>query len=303
MIIAMRISTFFYTIKQGLKNIWKNKMFSLASIATMTACIFLFGLFYSVVTNFQNIVHQAQSGVAVTVFFDEGISDEQIKEIGDEISKRAEVSKVVFISAEEAWNSFKNDYLGEYVDSFGDDNPLADCANYEIYLNDVSMQESLVTYLQSVDGIREVHKSANVATALSSANSLIGYVSLGIIIILLAVSIFLISNTVAIGITVRREEIAIMKLIGATDFVVRAPFLFEGVILGMVGAALPLVAIYFIYNRIITYVLSKFSALNSILAFLPVDEIFSTLVPIALIMGVGIGFLGSLFTVRRHLRV
>lgn len=299
----MRISTLGYTLKQGIKNIWRNKIFSLATIATIAACVFLFGLFYSVVTNFQNIVHQAQSGVAVTVFFDEGISDEQIKEIGDEISKRAEVSKVVFISAEEAWNSFKNDYLGEYVDSFGDDNPLADCANYEIYLNDVSMQESLVTYLQSVDGIREVHKSANVATALSSANSLIGYVSLGIIIILLAVSIFLISNTVAIGITVRREEIAIMKLIGATDFVVRAPFLFEGVILGMVGAALPLVAIYFIYNRIITYVLSKFSALNSILAFLPVDEIFSTLVPIALIMGVGIGFLGSLFTVRRHLRV
>ena len=299
----MRISTFGYTLNQGLKNIWRNKIFSLATVATIAACVFLFGLFYSVVTNFQNIVHQAQSGVAVTVFFDDGISDEKIKEIGDDISKRAEVSKVVFISAEEAWDSFKNDYLGEYVDSFGDDNPLADCANYEIYLNDVSMQESLVTYLQSVDGIREVHKSANVATALSSANSLIGYVSLGIIIILLAVSIFLISNTVAIGITVRREEIAIMKLIGATDFVVRAPFLFEGVILGVVGSALPLVAIYFVYNKVITYVLTRFSALNSILAFLSVDEIFSTLVPIALIMGVGIGFLGSLVTVRRHLRV
>lgn len=299
----MRISTFGYTLKQGIKNIWRNKIFSLATIATIAACVFLFGLFYSVVTNFQNIVHQAQSGVAVTVFFDEGISDEQIKEIGDEISKRAEVSKVVFISAQEAWDSFKNDYLGEYVDSFGSDNPLADCANYEIYLNDVSMQDSLVTYLQSVDGIREVHKSTNVATALTSANSLIGYVSVGIIVILLAVSIFLISNTVAIGITVRREEIAIMKLIGATDFVVRAPFLFEGVILGLVGAALPLVAIYFIYNKIITYVLAKFSALSSILAFLSVNDIFSTLVPIALIMGVGIGFLGSLFTVRRHLRV
>ena len=299
----MRISTFGFTLKQGIKNIWRNKIFSLATIATIAACVFLFGLFYSVVTNFQNIVHQAQSGVAVTVFFDDGISDERIKEIGEDISKRAEVSKVVFVSAEEAWDSFKNDYLGEYVDSFGDDNPLADCANYEIYLNDVSMQESLVTYLQSVDGIREVHKSTNAATALTSANSLIGYVSIGIIAILLAVSTFLISNTVAIGITVRREEIAIMKLIGATDFVVRAPFLFEGVILGLVGAGIPLIAIYFIYNRVITYVLTKFSVLNSILAFLSVDDIFSTLVPIALIMGVGIGFIGSFVTVRRHLKV
>ena len=85
MIIAMRISTFFYTIKQGLKNIWKNKMFSLASIATMTACIFLFGLFYTIVTNFQSMVKDAESGVAVTVFFDEGISQDKIDEIGYQI--------------------------------------------------------------------------------------------------------------------------------------------------------------------------------------------------------------------------
>ena len=292
-----------YTLKQGIKNIMRNKMFSLATIATISACVFLFGLFYSVVVNFQNIVRQAQSGVAVTVFFDENIDDTRIQEIGQEISTRAEVSRIVFVSAQEAWDSFKDDYLGEYVDTFGDDNPLADCANYEIYLNDVSMQDSLVMYLSTISGIREVHKSANVADALSSANQLIAYVSLGIIGILLAVSIFLISNTVAIGITVRREEIAIMKLIGATDFVVRSPFLFEGVLLGMIGAAIPLAAVYVIYDNLINYLIAKYSVLNSILVFLPVEEIFYTLVPISIIMGVGIGFLGSLFTVRRHLRV
>ena len=102
MIIAMRISTFFYTIKQGLKNIWKNKMFSLASIATMTACIFLFGLFYTIVTNFQSMVKDAESGVAVTVFFDEGISQDKIDEIGDLIRARAEVSDLEFVSADDA---------------------------------------------------------------------------------------------------------------------------------------------------------------------------------------------------------
>ncbi len=298
----MRISSFGYTLKQGIKNIWSNKLFSLATIATIAACVFLFSIFYAVVTNFQNIVRQAQTGVAVTVFFDEGLDDARIQEIGQEISKRAEVSRIVFVSAEEAWDSFKEN-LGEYVDTFGEDNPLADCANYEIYMNDVSMQDSLVSYLQTVTGISEVHKSANVATALTSVNSLIGYVSLGIIFILLAVSVFLISNTVAIGITVRKEEIAIMKLIGATDFVVRAPFLIEGILLGMIGAAIPLVAVYFIYTNVIDYVSTKFSVLSSILVFLSADQIFYTLLPISLIMGVGIGFLGSLFTVRRHLRV
>ncbi len=292
-----------YTFRQGIKNILRNKVFSLATIATISACVFLFGLFFAVVVNFQNIVKKAQSGVAVTVFFDEGIDDMRIQEIGQEIGKRAEVSRIVFVSAQEAWDSFKDDYLGEYVDTFGDDNPLADCANYEIYMNDVSMQDSLVGYLQTVPGIREVHKSANVANALSNVNSLVAYVSLGIILILFCVSIFLISNTVAIGITVRREEIAIMKLIGATDFVVRAPFVYEGIILGIIGAGIPLVLLYYIYDNLINYVLSRYSVLSSILVFVSADEIFYTLAPIAVIMGVGIGFLGSLFTVRRHLRV
>lgn len=237
------------------------------------------------------------------VFFDDDISDERIREIGDLISLRAEVSNIIFVSADEAWERFKQDALGDYVETFGDDNPLDTSANYEIYMNDVSMQGALVTYLESIDGIREVKKSVIVANMLSSMNSLISYVSIGIIVILLAVSIFLISNTVAIGITVRKEEIAIMKLIGATDFVVRSPFVIEGIILGLVGAGIPLVAIYFVYNNVIEYVVGHFAILDSLLKFLPVQVVFSTLVPISVIMGVGIGFLGSFATVRKHLKV
>ncbi|MCR4891553.1 MAG: permease-like cell division protein FtsX [Lachnospiraceae bacterium] len=299
----MKISAFFFAIGQGIKNIFRNKMFSLATVATISACVFLFGVFYSVVLNFSNMVKKAQEGVAVTVFFDEGISDERIQEIGNEISTRAEVSKIVFVSEEEAWDTFKKEQLGDYVDSFGDDNPLEGDSNYEIYMNDVSMQEGLVQYIESIDGVRRVRKSAVVATMLTSINSLIGYVSMGIILILLAVSIFLISNTVAIGITVRREEIAIMKYIGATDFVVRAPFVIEGMLLGLIGASLPLVAIYYIYEKVVDYVVKRFNVLNSLLEFLPVKEIFSTLVPVALVLGVGIGFLGSFTTARKHLRV
>ncbi len=299
----MKISAWFYSLGQGIKNIFRNKTFSLATIATIASCVFLFGMFYSIVLNFANIVRKAQSGVAITVFFDEGLPDEDIKIIGDEIGKRAEVSKIVYVSAEEAWESFKAENLGDYVDSFGDDNPLAEDSNYEIYMNDISMQESLVSYIESLPGVRQVRKSAVVATMLTSVNSLIGYVSMGIILILLAVSIFLISNTVSLGITVRREEISIMKLIGATDFVVRAPFVIEGMILGLVGAAIPLAAIYFIYKRAIEYLVEKFSALDSLLQFLSISEIFTTLVPASLILGAGIGFLGSFVTARKHLRV
>lgn len=298
----MRISTLFYTIKQGFVNIIRNKWFSLASIATISACLFLFGLFYAILANFQHVVKTAEEGVSVTVFFDEGIEEERIREIGEMIQKRVEVREIEFVSAEEAWEEFKVEYLGEYSDGFTE-NPLADSANYEIYLSDVSMQSALVTYLESIDGVRQVNKSEITANTLSGINVLIGYVSLGIILILLAVSVFLISNTVMIGISVRKEEINIMKYIGATDFFVRSPFVIEGILIGLMGSAVPLVAIYYLYTNVIVYINERFQILSGLLNFLPVETIYSTLLPISIGIGVGIGFLGSIVTVRKHLKV
>ena len=169
--------------------------------------------------------------------------------------------------------------------------------------NDVSMQDSLVTYVESLDGVRRVNRSEVTANTLSGMNKLIGYASAGIIAILLAVSIFLISNTVTIGISVRKEEINIMKYIGATDFFVRAPFVIEGILIGLAGSVLPLAIIYVIYNNVIAYVSTRFSMLSQLLKFLTVDQVFQVLMPISLIIGIGIGFFGSFSTVRKHIRV
>ncbi len=302
----MRISSIAYSLKQGFKNIIRNKMFSLASIATMSACIFLFGMFYTIVVNFQHIVKEAETGVSITIFFDEGISEEQIKTIGDEIGKRVEVSKYNYISADEAWNEWKEEYFEgneDLAESFQDDNPLAEASSYEIYLSDVSMQKALVTYLESLDGVRQVNRSEIVANTLANFNILIGYISLAIIVILFAVAVFLISNTVTIGIAVRKEEISIMKLIGATDFFVRAPFIVEGIMIGLIGSLLPIVALYYMYSNIIVFVSEKFEILKGVLNFLPVNSVFSEFIPIALLIGVGIGFLGSFITIRKHLKV
>lgn len=299
----MRISTFFYTLKQGIINIFRNKWFSLASVATISACLLLFGIFYAIVANFNNIVRTAEQGVSVTVFFEDNLSEAKIQEIGKLIEKRTEVSKIVYVSAEEAWETFRQDYFGEeYSDGFTE-NPLENSSNYEIYLSDVALQGSLVTYLESIEGVRQVNRSEVTASTLSGMNVLIVYVSIGIIAILLAVSVFLISNTVMIGIQVRKEEINIMKYIGATDFFVRSPFVIEGIIIGAIGAAIPLGAIYVIYNTIVEFVVERFEMLSSLLNFLPVNEIFNTLVPVSLGLGIGIGFLGSFTTVRKHLKV
>lgn len=302
----MRISTFFYTIRQGIVNIWKNKLFSLASIATMTACIFLFGLFYMIVTNFQSMVRDAEAGVAVTVLFDTGISEQRIEEIGELIDARVEVSHYDYTSADEAWDYFKDIYFeGDEAaaEGFAEDNPLANSASYSIYMNDISMQDTLVTYLQSIDGVREVKQSTMVANTLTDFNSLIGYISAGIILILLGVAVFLISNTITVGISVRREEIGIMKLIGATDYFVRAPFIVEGIVIGLIGAAIPLGILYVLYDKVIVYITDKFQFIGNMMNFLTAEEVFHTLVPVALILGVGIGFLGSRITIRKHLKV
>lgn len=170
-------------------------------------------------------------------------------------------------------------------------------------MSDVSMQPELVSYLESIQGIRKVNKSAVTAQALTGINSIVGYVTIGIIAILFAVSIFLISNTVTIGISVRKEEIQIMKYIGATDFFVRAPFVIEGMVIGFIGSLIPLAAVYVIYNQALLYVAQKFAYLSQLMQFLPVNEIFTNLIPVCIGIGVGIGFIGSFTTVRKHLSV
>lgn len=302
----MRFSTFFYTLKQGIKNIFRNKKFSLASIATMAACIFLFGIVFAVVANFHNMMKEVESQISITVFFNDDATDEKITEIGEIIKKRIEVSNIQYVSAEEAWEEYKEDYFAgseEAAASFADDNPLANSDHYVVYLNDVSMQKALVQYVESIEGVRQVNKAQATADTLTDFNSLFGYLSAGMILILIAVAIFLISITVTNGIYVRREEIAIMKLIGATDYFVRAPFVVEGMLIGLIGAALPLLLLHYLYTKLIGRVMENFQMLGDFLVFMPVQTVFKVLIPVGLLLGVGIGFLGSYFTVRKHLKV
>ena len=276
----MRPSTIWYTLKQGIKNIKRNWMFSIASILTMAACIFLVGVFYSLVTNVDNIAQKVEQ---------EG----------------PEVERVEFESAEQAWENFKDKYFqgSDAAEGFKDDNPLVNSSNYHVYLNQIEKQTELVNYIQGLEHVRDVEQSEQAANTLGSFNKLVSYASIVIIALLLIISIFLISNTISVGISVRKEEIGIMKYIGATDAFVRAPFLLEGMVLGVIGAAIPLVALYFLYNSVVEYILNKFSVLTGVVAFIPVWQIYQILLPIGLALGIGIGFIGSMMTTRKHLRV
>ena len=238
----MKISTWAYSLKQGIINIKRNKLFSLASIATIAICIFLIGLFYSVFTNINNMITQAEEQISITVFFKQGITDDEINSLKDKISQRAEVKEVV-------------------------------------------------------------NSSENTASTVSEFGKLVGYVSVALIVILLAVAVFLISNTITMGITVRKEEIGIMKLMGASDIFVRAPFMVEGLMIGLIGAVIPIVVLFILYNRIVVYILAQFQQLSAFTVFLPANQVFHVLAPLSLLIGAGIGLVGSMITIKKHLNV
>jgi len=302
----MKISTFFYTIKQGFANLFRNKWYTLASIATMAACLLMLGVFYSVAANFRHIVKNVEEVVSFTVFFEEGITQERIDEIGRLIQNREEVAEINFISAEQAWADYQKENFQDKAEELLEgypENPLANSMNYEVFPKDVSQQATLKNYILSIPGVRKINSLDEVADTLTAVNSLITYVSVGIIIVLLLVSVFLISNTVTVGISVRKAEINIMKYIGATDFLVRAPFVLEGVIIGLLGALIPLYAIHKMYSSVLNFMINEFANLSKLLDFLPVETIFNFLLPVSLLVGVGIGFFGSVTTVRKHLNV
>ena len=302
----MKVNSFFYCVGQGFAGIKRNKVFFLASVATIAACVFMVGLLMSVILNVNYVIKEAQDSVCITVFFEPEVTETDIADMNKRINEWEEVSRVEYTSPEEAWETFKEEYFKdnpELAEGFANDNPLATSASFTIYLTEISYQQKVVERLESMTGIRQVNKSEITASALSDFGKIAGGASLAIIIVLLAVSIFLISNTITTGITVRAEEIRVMKYVGATDFFVKSPFVFEGVIIGLIGAIIPLVVLFFVYRSAINYVVEQLQTFSSAFAMLPLKTVFVLLIPVSLILGAGIGLIGSSIATNKYIKV
>ena len=300
------MSTFWYCLKQGIANICRNILFSLASIATISACIFLFCLFFSLAANVIHGARTAQETVGISVFFDEGMTEDEILAVGEEIKGWEEVRQAEYTSAEEAWDTFKAQYFEgaeDLAEGFENYNPLVNSASFEIFLIDISDQESLPDRLEAMDGLRWVRYSSTLAAGFTSVGKMIGLISALIIGVLLAVAVFLISNTISVAAAFRRRENEIMRYIGATNFMIRAPFLVEGLLLGLLGALVPLGGIWVLYEKGMLYLEENYSMITGLVEPLALGTIFPYMTGGALMLGVGIGLLVSFVTIQRHLRV
>ncbi len=292
-----------YSFTQGVKSIQRNKLFSMATIATMSACIFLFGILYFVLANVRFVLYEAESNVGITVFFDEDITEEEIKEIGEKISGIQGVSHYEYLNADETWERYKREYLNEELAAtFSDDNPLEHSMSYTVYFDDVKYESDAAEQIKDIDGVRKVNDSNRVVKTLTKINRALSIGTVIIVGLLLAIAAFLISTTITTGVSIRQREISIMHLIGASDFFIRGPFIVEGFIIGMLGVFIPLSVLYALYYKVIGAVASRFSGIFSEVKFVSINEVFSFILPVSLAMGLGIGVLGSSFTLSKQLK-
>lgn len=299
------MDSFFYNIGQGFKNIRRNRMFSIVTVMTMTTCLFLFGVMFFLVMNLNYMIREAESNVGITIFFDEGTTGEEILGLQQKISAMEGVKNVTYTSPETAWEQFKKNYLTkpELLESFGEDNPLENSASFEVFFDTVEHQEKLIDDIKILPRVRQVNDTRQLVKTLTHANRIISISSSVLIALLLVISLFLISTTISVGVSVRKNEISIMHLIGATDHFIRAPFIVEGMTLGLLGAAIPLSVLYLVYYKVIALIGEKFSGLfTSGMDVVAVNDIFVRLSPLLVGIGVGLGFLGSFFTMNKELR-
>ena len=302
----MKLRSLGYQIRQGFRNISRNKMFSVASVATMTASIFLFGALVAILMNVDSLRESLENRMGITVFFEKNTEEKRVEEIGKEIRKLNHVTSVTYTSAEEAWEQYKEEYFSdnpELAEGFRD-NPLADSASYTVLVDRIENQDAVAEKITAISGVRKVNRSSGAAENLQTFNRFFAFGAAAVIAVLLIVTVVLISNTVNMGITVRREQIAISKLIGATDSFVRAPFIVEGLILGLIGSLLPLAVLYLLYSRIVISMLRQFGFLASMgNVLLSANYVFQFLLPCGVLIGMGVGLIGSVITVKRHLAV
>ena len=299
------MDSFFYNIGQGFKNIRRNRMFSIASVLTMTTCLFLFGVMYFIVTNLRYMIREAEANVGITVFFNDGTTEQEMLEIRNQIEAKQGVKLVKYVSGDQAGEEFKELYLSdpELLESFGDENPLANSASFEIFFDTVEDQSALTTEIKRINGVRQVNDTQQLVQALTKTNRVVSLSSSVLIVLLLVISLFLISTTVSVGVSVRKNEISIMHLIGATDRFIRFPFIIEGMTLGLLGAALPLSILYLVYYKVIELLGTRLSGLmQSGMDVVAVNDIFVKLSPMIVGIGLGLGLLGSWITMNRELR-
>lgn len=292
----MKISSIGYLLKEGLKNIWANRMMSLASVGVLVSCLVLTGAAVMVSLNVRTVVNKVGDSNVTTVYLDNNISKDNTDKVGNQIKDMKNVTDVSFFPKEEAIKDYK-DVLGDkvFAEMEGDGNPLPDA--YKVTVKDLSKYDETVGEISKIQGVQKVSSQTDVADKLTSLNRMVQLLSIAVVLALVIISLFIISNTIRMTMYSRRFEISIMKSVGATNLFVRIPFLIEGMLIGALSGLLSFFGLMLGYDLII-------EALQHIVPFKAID--FSTLTAPFLcafiLAGLLVGMLSGIISIGKYLK-
>ena len=299
----MRPSSIKYYFKEGFSGLLKNRLMTIASMATVAACILIISFSYCVVSNLQYMLDQLEDSIGIAVFMDDNITSDRIEALKKEIESIDHVEEVKYISPDEALEELKDEWGADGIlDGLeGNNNPLSN--SFELALDGIEYQPEVIQKLNSLEGVRNIRHAQSETQTLIKINHIVQIIGIVTIAILAVISIVIIMNTIKISVYTRRNEINIMKFVGATDWFIRWPFIIEGVLIGFVGAIIPMLIAWPAYGKTITVIYDYFPIIKNIASFKYTADIFSILFPVSIFAGILLGTVGSITSIRKYLQV
>ena len=298
----MRFNVFSYLIKEGFKSTFKQKKMTSASIIIMCATMFIFGLFFVIGENVNSVITQIESQQGIQIFIKEDATDEDIETLGNQIRAINGVNRVTFVSKEDALNSMKTTLGDESLfEGWDEENPFP--ASYFVTLTDLSFNDEVQSQINKLDNVDEIESENTTINRLQSLANGIQITTVIILVLLIIISIFIISYTIKLTVHARRREISIMKYVGATNSFIRGPFIVEGIIIGVISAVITLVILGLAYNAVMGKIGDSILIQEMGFGLLSFSEMFYLVLTVYLVLGVGIGVLGSTISMRKYLKV
>lgn len=299
---SMRFRIFKNILKQGFQGAWRNRGMGLASIGSITAVLIILGMVLIIILSINNVAVEIKSKFdEIQVFLEDDLGEEQIAKIEETIKMSEGVTSAIYQSKEQALEIMKSDWGDEaYLLEGLEDNKLPN--SYIIQLKDIEYADGVVDNLKDVEGVEKVKYYKEVIEKLLTMANYIKIAGVIIIVILMFISVFIISNTIKITVTARKREINIMKYVGATNGYIRGPFVIEGIILGLVGAALSILIVNYGYQYLFKVINKELYVIFTVYLVAPYALLKDIIIMFTAI-GVGIGTLGSLVSLKKFLNV
>lgn len=300
----MRYNVLSYLIGEGFRNFFKNKKSTGASLMIMCATMLIFGLFFLIGENVNYMLKEIESEQGMQVFMVKDATEEQIKKLGEEIQSLDYVAKTEFVSKEEAFNIVKERYseYSRFLEGYTvEKNPFK--VSYVVTLTDLSKSDEVRAQIETFENVNNIEMRDKTINALVSIANGIRWVSAGILILLIVISIFIIANTIKLTVHARRKEISIMKYVGATNGFIRWPFIIEGILIGIIAAMISILILGLGYNFIINKIMESSVTSMINITLLPFTEVFKLVIIVYLGLGIGIGAIGSIISMRKYLEV